>query len=76
MYIIYSSKKNVYCTSYKELILDVLTIVNINHNYKYYRGNICYVRIVVRLNDKVILGDRYYIYNIKIIKKFKLCNND
>jgi hypothetical protein len=32
-------------------------------------------RIIIRLNNKVILGDKYYIYDLEIIKKFKLYNN-
>ena len=76
MYIICCNEENIYYKSYEELIWQNSFIVNINNdNYRYYGENICHIRIFVRLNNRVIFSDRYYIYNIKIIKKFKLYNN-
>ena len=78
MYIIYSHKKDIFHDGY---IYDYIKlksyhyIINITDNYSNYAH--VYVRTIIRLNNnKVILSDRYYIYNPKIIIKLKLYNNE
>jgi hypothetical protein len=73
MYIIYSKKKDTYYGIYKDL-LSYKTVCNINNNYDLYFYE-HEPRIVIRVNDKVILSDSYNVNNPKVIQKLKLYNN-
>uniref|UniRef100_A0A6C0E5N0 Ankyrin repeat protein n=1 Tax=viral metagenome TaxID=1070528 RepID=A0A6C0E5N0_9ZZZZ len=72
MYIIYSKKDDTHYGIYKDLLLRIF---NINYNYYSYFDNEHNPRIVIRLNDKVILSDSYNVNNLKVIIKLKLYNN-
>uniref|UniRef100_A0A6C0E8B3 Ankyrin repeat protein n=1 Tax=viral metagenome TaxID=1070528 RepID=A0A6C0E8B3_9ZZZZ len=75
MYIIYSDNKYyLHYTSYDRLILNK-KIINTNMAYEHYLGRISNIMIVIMVNNKVIVSDEYYSFNLKIIKKCKLYNN-
>ena len=75
MYIIYPKNKDKHYSSYEDLILN-RKVIDINSNYDIDLYDLYHFRIIIRLNNKVILSDSYNIYNPIIILKLKLYNNN